>query len=59
MTHKMDQPTCSGPPQELISHINHLHNLLKNLPTSVPSQPEESWYYFGLSMEDVAEEDVW
>ena len=59
MTHKVDQPTCSGPPQELISYINHLHNLLKNLPTSVPSQPEESQYCVGLNMEDVAEECVW
>jgi len=59
MTHKLDQPTHSGLPQELISHINHLHNLLKNLPTSVPSQPKESQYYFGLDAEDVAEEGVW
>ena len=59
MTRKVEQVAQSGPPQELISHINHLHNLLKNLPSGLPSHPNESQYCFGLNVEDVAEEGVW
>ena len=59
MTHKVERVAQNGPPQELISRINHLHNLLKNLPSSLPSNPKESRYCFGLDTEDVAEEGVW
>ena len=59
MTCKVKQVAQNGPPQELISHINHLHNLLKILPSSLPSHPNESQHCFGLDAEDVAEEGVW
>ncbi|KAJ7905213.1 hypothetical protein B0H13DRAFT_1881222 [Mycena leptocephala] len=35
-----------GPPQELISRITHLHNLLCNLPESLPENPAHSLYQF-------------
>ncbi|KAF7372598.1 DDE superfamily protein [Mycena venus] len=35
-----------GPPQELISRIMHLHNLLCNLPESLPENPPHSLYNF-------------
>jgi hypothetical protein len=59
MTCKVNQVAQNGPPQELISHITHLHNLLKNLPSRLPSYPEESQYHFGLDADNVAEEGVW
>ncbi|KAJ7834023.1 hypothetical protein B0H14DRAFT_2591082 [Mycena olivaceomarginata] len=37
-----------GPPLELISRIEHLHSLLKNLPASLPENPAESPYRFYL-----------
>ena len=59
MTQQVKQVAQNGPPQELISRITHQHNLLKNLPSSLPSNPAESQYYFGLDAEDVAEEGIW
>ena len=59
MTQKVRQVAQNGPPQELISHITHPCNLLKNLPSSLPSNTAESWYCFGLNPEDVAEEGIW
>ena len=59
MTQRVKQVAQNGPPQELISHITHLRNLLKNLPSSLPFNPAESWYCFGLDAEDVAEEGIW
>ena len=59
MTHRVEQVGQSGPPQELISCITHFHNLLRNLPSSLPSNPAESWYCFGLDTEDVAAEGIW
>ncbi|KAJ7847284.1 hypothetical protein B0H13DRAFT_1907360 [Mycena leptocephala] len=38
----------TGPPQELISRIEHLRSLLKNLPTSLPENPADSPYCFYL-----------
>lgn len=38
----------TGPPQELISRIEHLRSLLKNLPTSLPENPADSPYRFYL-----------
>ncbi|KAJ7867592.1 hypothetical protein B0H13DRAFT_2351865 [Mycena leptocephala] len=35
-----------GPPQELISRITHLHNLLRNLPASLPENPPHFRYQF-------------
>lgn len=49
----------NGPPQELISRINHLGNLLKFLPDSLPLDPPDSKYYFGLDTDDVEQEGVW
>lgn len=37
-----------GPPQELISRITHLHNLLCNLPKTLPENPPHSLYQFHL-----------
>ena len=59
MTQKVKQVTQNGPPQELICCITHLHNLLKNLPSSLPFNPAESQYCFGLDAEYVAEEGIW
>ena len=61
MTHKINKPPQNGPPAELISHINHLGNLLKNLPGNLPLDPpqSESCYSFGLETELVEEEGVW
>jgi len=61
MTRKNNNPPQNGPSSELISRINHLGNLLKNLPKSLPLNPHdpESSYNFGLDMEMVEEEGVW
>ena len=40
MTCKVEQ-VAQNDPQELISHITHLHNLLKNLPSTLPLNPAE------------------
>ena len=60
MTRPVERPQASnGPPSQLISRINHLHNLLKNFPWSLPLDPTESCYSFSLDMEDVEEEGMW
>jgi hypothetical protein len=61
MTHKNNKSPQNGPPAQLISHINHLGNLLKNLPGNLPLDPpqSESCYSFGLEMELVEEKGVW
>ena len=51
--------TKIGPSSELISHINHLQQLLSGLPTHLPLNPVESMYHFGLDSELVEEESVW
>ncbi|KAJ6512299.1 hypothetical protein DFH09DRAFT_941594 [Mycena vulgaris] len=40
-----------GPPQELISRIIHLHNLLRNLPKSLPENSPHSLYQFDFNQE--------
>lgn len=59
MTRRVEQVSQNGPPQKLISRITHLHNLLKNLPSSLPFNPAESQYCFSLDTEDIAEEGIW
>ena len=59
MTHRVEQAAQNGPPQHLISRINYLGNLLKHLPESLPLNPIESHYHFGLATSDVEEEGVW
>ena len=61
MTCKNNKSPQNGPSAELISRINHLGNLLKNLPEDLPLDPpqSESRYSFGLEMELVEEEGVW
>ena len=61
MTHKNNKAPQTGPPAKLISCINHLGNLLKNLPGNLPLDPpqSESCYSFGLETELVEEEGVW
>ena len=61
MTRKINKAPQNGPPAELISRINHLGNLLKNLPGNLPLDPpqSESCYSFGLETELVEEEGVW
>ena len=49
----------NGPPQKLISRINHLGSLLKYLPTSLPHDPPNSNYNFGLDSDDVEQEGIW
>ncbi|KAG1736095.1 uncharacterized protein EDB91DRAFT_1083444 [Suillus paluster] len=48
-----------GPSLVLISQIEHLGRLLKNLPQSLPLNPPNSFYDFGLDTEMVEEEGVW
>ena len=61
MTHKMGKSPQNGPSAELISCINHLGNLLKNLPWNLPLDPlqSKSCYNFGLETEHIKEEGVW
>ena len=61
MTHKINKAPQNGLSAKLISHINHLGNLLKNLPGNLPLDPlqSESCYSFGLEMELVEEAGVW
>lgn len=55
----MTSLTHEGPSSELISRIHHLQNLLKHLPNTLPLNPEESNYHFGLDMDAVDDEGVW
>src|ERR1700720_2078100 len=59
MTRRVEQAPQNGPAQHLISRINYLGNLLKHLPESLPLDPIESHYHFGLATLDVEEEGGW
>jgi len=59
MTHPKKPAPQNGPPQGLISWINHLGNLLKFLLDGLPLDLYDSKYYFGLDMDDVEQEGVW
>lgn len=48
-----------GVPPEIVSRLDRLLALLKNLPISIPSDPEGSSYIFGLDEEDVQAEGIW
>lgn len=41
-----------------VARLNHLDTLLKNLPASLPSEPVETRYHFGLDQSEIAEEGV-
>src|ERR1700761_5821568 len=41
----------TGPPQALVSRIDHLHDLLRNLPSSLPQNPPQSLYNFSVDPE--------
>ncbi|KAG6372943.1 hypothetical protein JVT61DRAFT_6981 [Boletus reticuloceps] len=43
----------------VISQIHHLQLLLENLPPTLPLDPEESNYHFGLDAELINEEGLW
>ena len=46
-----------GAPSSLINKINYLHELLKNLPETLPLDPLDSTFHFGFDEEDLNEED--
>ncbi|KAF9230074.1 hypothetical protein BU15DRAFT_84081 [Melanogaster broomeanus] len=48
-----------GPSSVLISQIDHLSRLLESLPCTLPLDPPDSTYNFGLDTELVAEEGHW
>ncbi|KIK76035.1 hypothetical protein PAXRUDRAFT_18494 [Paxillus rubicundulus Ve08.2h10] len=49
----------TGPSSELISRIHHLQRLLEHLPNTLPLNPEESNYHFGLDTDFIDDEGVW
>jgi hypothetical protein len=59
MTPPTNKPALHGPASSLISRINHLGELLKNLPQNLPLNPLQSCYIFGLDTEKISEEGVW
>ena len=59
MTQPTNKPVPKGPSSELVSRINHLSQLLKNLLAHLPLNPNESKYKFGLDTELISEEGVW
>lgn len=59
MTRPIDQPAQQGPSSSLISCIEHLGNLLKNLPDTLPLDPPESRYNFGVDTDHVTKEGMW
>lgn len=55
----MPPSNVNGPPAALISRVDHLVELLKGLPQSLPLNPTKSTYNFGMDLEDVQEEGYW
>lgn len=47
------------PPASIISRVDELGVLLQNLPKSLPFDPDESKYKFGLDLDDIQEEGYW
>jgi hypothetical protein len=59
MTRPLKKPAQHGPSSVLISRIEHLRSLLQNLPESLPLDPPETKYHFGMDVELVVEEGTW
>ena len=59
MTCPTNKPALHGPASSLMSCINHLGELLKNLPQNLPLNPLQSCYSFGLDTEKISKEGVW
>jgi hypothetical protein len=59
MTRPLKKPAQHGPSSVLISCIEHLQSLLQNLPKSLPLDPPETKYHFGMDVEHVVEEGTW
>ena len=59
MTCPLNKPPGNGPSSQLIAWLNHLQNLLKHLPDTLPLNLMPSHYGFGLDNKAVAEEGVW
>jgi len=54
----MSPPTRDSPSSELLARIHHLHLLLQNLPPTLPLDPDESNYHFGLD-EELINDEAW
>src|SRR6266852_6123614 len=52
-------PTHKDQSSELTSRIHHLQHLLENLPPTLPLDPVESNYHFGLDTELIDDEGIW
>ncbi|KAK7472843.1 hypothetical protein VKT23_000950 [Stygiomarasmius scandens] len=54
------QKPSTGPPQRLVSQINHLRDLLRNLPDHIPRDlpVHKSTYHFSLDPESVEERGI-
>lgn len=50
-------PPKQGPSSTLVRRIDHLKELLKHLPKSLPEKPQESTYHFGVNVEEVKRSD--
>ncbi|KXN80633.1 hypothetical protein AN958_09263 [Leucoagaricus sp. SymC.cos] len=51
----MAEKKSTGPPQKLVSRINHLRDLLRHLPVTIPLDPPNSMLQFSLDPEIVAD----
>ena len=53
------KPEGIGMAPEIEARFQHLRNLLKYLPVSLPLEPAETSYSFGLSQDDIDEEGLY
>jgi len=53
MTKPKTTQTPLGPTQSLVSRIDHLASLLRNLPSTIPLDPPELRYHFVLNYEKI------
>lgn len=49
----------NGPAQKHVSRLKHLEKLLDNLPKSLPENPPDSRYRFGLNPDDLKDGGYW